>query len=121
MPRPKKPRWISNNPGVTYFMPQSIPVTTLNQVLLTIDELEALRLADIESLSQEEAARRMKVSRATFGRIIALAHNKVADALIHGKGIHIKGGEVAFHPPFAHGRGGGGPHGPHGHGKGPWR
>ena len=121
MPRPKKPRWISNNPGVTFFMPQSIPVTTLNQVLLTIDELEALRLADIENLSQEEAARRMKVFRATFGRIIALAHNKVADALINGRGIHIKGGEVAFHPPAATGRRGGGPHGPHGHGKGPWR
>jgi len=121
MPRPKKIRWISNNPRVTFFMPQSVPTAALSQIFLTIDELEALRLADIEGFCQEEAAVRMNVSRATFGRIVTQARRKVADALIYGKGIRITGGEVAFRPPTAQRRRGRGPHGPHGHGKGPWR
>ena len=120
MPRPKKSRWISCHPGVSFFKPQGIPLRMLNQVYLEVDELEAMRLADLESLSHEDAAQRMNVSRATFGRIIARARRKVADALIFGKEIRIEGGEVRFHPP-------GGPHrwvgrrGPYGHGKGPWK
>jgi len=118
MPRPKKIRWISNNPRVTFFMPQSVPTAALSQIFLTIDELETLRLADIEGLSQEKGAVRMNVSRATFGRIVAQARSKVADALIYGKGIRITGGEVAFHPPTTQRHWGYGPLGPNGHGKG---
>ena len=118
MPRPKKSRWISCHPGVNFFKPQGIPLRILDQVNLGIDELEAIRLADLESLSQEEAAGRMNVSRSTFGRIVAQARNKVADALIHGKAIRIEGGEVELRPPVpAYGR----RRGPHGHGKGPCR
>jgi predicted DNA-binding protein (UPF0251 family) len=54
-----------------------------------MDELEALRLADVEGLYQEEAARQMNVSRATFGRIVEEAHRKVADAILHGKALRI--------------------------------
>ena len=115
MPRPKKMRWISGSPGVTYFKPQGVPLRLLNCVCLEIDELEALRLADYESLSQEEGAERMNVSRATFGRIVAKARQKVADALTHGKAIQIEGGEVTIHPEC---RGRGQRQGPCGKGRG---
>jgi predicted DNA-binding protein (UPF0251 family) len=64
----------------------------LEEVGLTIDEREALRLADLNGLSHEEAGRSMGVSRATFGRIIQKARRVVADALINGKAINIEGG-----------------------------
>lgn len=115
MPRPKKMRWITGHPGVTYFKPQGVPLRMLNQVYLGIDELEALRLSDFEGLSQETGAERMNVSRATFGRIVSGAHQKVADALIHGKAIRIEGGTVTMHPDFHfHGHWGG----PHRRGRG---
>ena len=120
MSRPLKPRWVNVNPGTFFFAPQSVSIMPLNQVLLTLDELEALRLADLKGLSQEEAAGNMYVSRATFGRIVARARRKVADALVHGKEIRIDGGEVRFHPPAGPHRWGRRPHGHHGHGKGPW-
>jgi predicted DNA-binding protein (UPF0251 family) len=99
-----------------------MPDEAVSQVLLGIDELEALRLADLQGLSQEQAARMMNVSRATFGRIVAQARRKVADALVHGKGITITGGSVEFRPPHGRGWQGGrhGNHGRHGRGKGPW-
>lgn len=64
----------------------------LEEICLKIDEREALRLADLEGLSQEESGRRMGVSRATFGRIVERARKIVADALINGKAIHVEGG-----------------------------
>ncbi len=68
----------------------------LEQVTLTLDEVEALRLADLEALYQEDAAKKMKVSRATFARIIEQARRKVADALIHGKALCLEGGVVVL-------------------------
>jgi predicted DNA-binding protein (UPF0251 family) len=116
MPRPKKMRWITGPPGVTYFKPQGVPLRMLDQVCLEMDELEALRLSDFEGLSQEIGAERMNVSRATFGRIVARAHQKVADALIHGKSIQIEGGTVTMHPdPRFRGRWGGPHRRGHGH------
>lgn len=67
---------------------------TPQEVILTLDEFEALRLADLEGLYQEEAAQRMGVSRPTFGRILGVAHRKVAEALILGKALRIEGGTV---------------------------
>jgi len=61
---------------------------------MTLDELEAIRLADLEGLYQEKAAERMEVSRATFGRILDAAHRKIAGALIRGKALRIEGGPV---------------------------
>ena len=58
------------------------------------DGCEAIRLADLEGLYQEQAAERMIVSRPTFGRILAAAHRKVAEALAHGKILKIEGGTV---------------------------
>jgi len=65
----------------------------LEEVILTVDEFEAIKLADLENLYQEQAAEKMNVSRQTFGRIIDSAHKKVADALVKGKALKIEGGE----------------------------
>jgi predicted DNA-binding protein (UPF0251 family) len=80
-------------PESNYFKPRGIPLSMLEEVILTVDEFEAIRLADLEGLYQEQAAEKMKVSRQTFGRIIDSAHKKVAEALIKGKALKIEGGE----------------------------
>ena len=85
-------RRIGRMPIIDGFKPDGI--RTSGEVILTLDELEALRLADIEGLYQEEAARRMGISRQTFGRIIKEARFKVAEALVNAKSIRIEGGEV---------------------------
>lgn len=92
MGRPHKKRFVAFNPGVCYFKPRGIPMLDLEEIRLTIDEREALRLADLEGLSHEEAGQMMGVSRATFGRIIEQARRVVADALINGKAINVEGG-----------------------------
>lgn len=92
MVRPRKNRLVTYNPNVCYFKPRGIPMLDLEETLLTIDELEALRLADLEGFSHEVAGQKMGVSRATFGRIVQQARNRVADALINGKAIKIDGG-----------------------------
>jgi len=61
---------------------------------MTLDEFEAMRLADLDGLYQEQAAEQMNVSRTTFSRIIDSAHRKTADALVHGKALRIEGGPV---------------------------
>jgi predicted DNA-binding protein (UPF0251 family) len=66
----------------------------LEEVNLGLDELEAMRLADLESLTHEEVGEMMNVSRATAGRILAEAHRKVATALVHGWAIRVEGGTV---------------------------
>jgi len=92
MPRPFKCRFVSHEPGVTYFKPRGIPMTELEEIVLGLDELEAVRLADLEGLYQEDAAEKMKVSRQTFGNIIHAAHAKIAEVLIKGKALKIEGG-----------------------------
>jgi predicted DNA-binding protein (UPF0251 family) len=96
MPRPKCPRHVCGIPDKNYFKPRGIPASDLEEVILTLDEYEAIRLADYEQLYQEEAAGKMNISRQTFGRIIEAAHKKIADVLLNGKALKIKGGEVAF-------------------------
>jgi predicted DNA-binding protein (UPF0251 family) len=94
MPRPCCLRHVGLKPPVGLFRPAGVPACTLERVTLTLDEVEALRLADLNGLYQEQAAARMKVSRPTFARIIEAARRKVADALIHGKAIRVEGGAV---------------------------
>ncbi|MFA6316075.1 MAG: DUF134 domain-containing protein [Elusimicrobiota bacterium] len=94
MVRPVKCRFVSTEPGVTYFKPRGIPLSELSEVSLQVDELEAVRLADLEGLYQEEAAARMRVSRQTFGNIIQAAHAKIAEALVQGKALRIHGGAI---------------------------
>ncbi len=92
MPRPKKHRIVEIEPNATYFKPRAIPLSELEEISLTVEEVEALRLRFLQGLSQEQAAKRMHVSRPTFGRILYSAGKKVSDALINGKAIKISGG-----------------------------
>jgi uncharacterized protein len=94
VPRPFCPRRIAGRPGAPVFKPAGIPMRELEEVVMTLDEFEALRLADLEGLYQEQAAERMNVSRPTFGRVIDSAHRKLADALVHAKALRIEGGPV---------------------------
>jgi predicted DNA-binding protein (UPF0251 family) len=98
MPRPAHVRKVSNQPLVKGFKPLGVPMQELAIISLQLDELEAIRLADRESLYQEEAAERMGVSRVTFGRILQRARAKVAEALLEGKALIIGEGPVRFGP-----------------------
>jgi predicted DNA-binding protein (UPF0251 family) len=94
MPRPPNCRRIEAQPGVCIFRPAGVPACRLEWLKLTLDEFEALRLADLEGLHQEKAAARMKVSRQTFGRIVENARRKVAQVLHSGMALSIEGGTV---------------------------
>ena len=90
MSRPKKYRCIACKLNAYYFKPRGIPLFELEEVSLHMDEVEALRLADLEGLYHEDAAQKMGVSRSTFGRILDEARRKVAEALLKGKALKIE-------------------------------
>lgn len=92
MPRPTKCRLVKFLPEVTYFKPRGVPMWDLEQVSLNLEGFEALRLVDVEGLNQAQAARRMNISRQTFGRILARARNAVATAVTGGLALSIEGG-----------------------------
>jgi len=98
MPRPLKCRRVAFLPNVTYFKPAGIPLRALEEVRLSVEEAEAIRLKDLEGFEQEQAAERMNISRPTFQRVLASARQKIGDALLNGKAIRIEGGsfEMAF-------------------------
>jgi predicted DNA-binding protein (UPF0251 family) len=83
---------VSAMPNATYFKPAGIPLLYLNEICLSVEEAEALRLKDLEGLEQVEGAISMGISRPTFQRILSSARKKVADALLNGKAIKIEGG-----------------------------
>jgi len=92
MARPIKLRRVLFDPDVVYFKPRAVPLSTLEEVDLNVDELEALRLCDLNDLEQKEAAKKMKISQSTLQRILTSARKKVAEALIKGKAIKIRKG-----------------------------
>jgi predicted DNA-binding protein (UPF0251 family) len=98
VPRPPKCRRVGFIPEVTYFKPAGIPLRILEEVCLSVEEAEAIRLKDLEGLEQEQGAEKMSVSRPTFQRVLASARQKIADALLNGKAIRIDGGnfEMVF-------------------------
>ncbi len=89
MPRPRLCRKIEFNPNITYFKPQGVPLRCLDIVKLTLEEIEALRLKNIEGLEQKECAKKMNTSQSTFQRILSSAYKKISIALIKGKAIEI--------------------------------
>lgn len=89
MTRPKKNRCLRFNPEVLYFKPRGIPLSTLEEEELFHDELEALKLHDVDGLDQIEAAKKMNISQPTFGRILDKAYKKIATAIVKGKAIKI--------------------------------
>jgi len=94
MVRPCKCRKVYSSPRAEYFKPRGVPICELDEVTLKVDEYEAVRLADLEECYQEDAAKRMCISRQTFGNIIMSAHKKIADAIINAKALKIEGGFV---------------------------
>jgi len=94
MPRPFRCRKVRCRPDANYFKPRGIPSDLLEEIDLTMDELEAIRLADLEGKYQEDAAKKVNVSRQTFGNILASAHKKIADVLVNSKALKIEGGVV---------------------------
>jgi len=90
MSRPKKERCIRCQPNALYFKPRGIPLIHLEEVNLSLDELEAIRLADYEGLYHEQAAEKMNISRPTFGRILNEARRKLAEVLVDGKALKIE-------------------------------
>ncbi len=93
MSRPPKWRCVSFMPKIKYFKPAGVPISLLRVVCLSVDEVEAIRLKDLERLEQEECAQRMRISRSTFHRVLGSARKKVAESLINGKAIRIDGGK----------------------------
>ena len=96
MPRPLKLRCIEHIPRTGYFWPDNSLKEDLESVCLSLEEVESLRLKDLEGLEQEASAQRMRISRPTFHRILEMAHKKVADALVNGKAIQIEGGNFGL-------------------------
>ncbi|TCK62187.1 DUF134 domain-containing protein [Seleniivibrio woodruffii] len=96
MPRPSKPRVIGAQPEISSFKPRGISAKKLKAVNLTLDEFEAIRLADYQGLSHEDAAVLMNISRPTFSRLVEKARIKVASFIIEGSELNISGGNVTF-------------------------
>jgi len=92
MPRPRLFRRVGLMPDITYFKPAGIRLRELTEVILTVDEFEAVRLKDLEELDQEQAAKKMNISQPTFHRLVLSARKTIADALVNGKAIRIEGG-----------------------------
>lgn len=102
MPRPKQCRYVSKTPHVAYFKPKGIPLRDLEELTLSVEGLEALRLADAQGNTALEAASCMGISRHTFGRVLAEARHTVALALLEGKALRIQGGTYAIQSPCPH-------------------
>ena len=99
MPRPRKCRCVGRMPVYSFYRPHGVPLHELTGINLTVEAMEALRLADVEGLDQARAAASMRVSRPTFSRILAEARQVVARALSNGWAIHIEGGDYFLQPP----------------------
>ena len=96
MPRPRLQRLVRFMPKVNYFKPAGIPMRNLKEIRLTVEELEAIRLKEAESMTQENASKKMNVSRVTFQRTLKSAHRKIAEALTKGKALRIEGGSFVL-------------------------
>jgi predicted DNA-binding protein (UPF0251 family) len=95
MARPIKCRKITSEPRAYYFKPRAVPLNELEEVALQLDELQALKYTDLDQKKQSAGALAMKISRQTFGNILAAARRKLADAVVNGKALKIEGGPGA--------------------------
>jgi predicted DNA-binding protein (UPF0251 family) len=96
MVRPRLNRRVNSKFDTVYFKPLGVPMKELESVSLTFDEVEAIRLTDLEEMYQVDAAKSMNVSRQTLGNIVKSAHKKIAKALVKGMAIKIEGGMVEY-------------------------
>ena len=93
MPRPRRIRKVGWEPDVYHFKPAGIGLKDIAEVTLTVDEYEAIRLKDFLQKNQAECAEEMDISQPTFHRILGEAHRKIAEAIVTGKALRIKGGD----------------------------
>lgn len=93
MSRPRRRRRVRGRPNRNIFKPKGVPLSSLKEINLGSDELEALRLKHLENLNQEEAAKKMGVSRSTFARILKQAHKKVTEFLVEERSMSIEDSE----------------------------
>ena len=93
IPRRRKRCWVESLPEATYYKPAGVPLRDLEEVILSVEELEAIRLKDLDGLDQEQCAGQMSIARTTFQRHLYAAHAKIAEALVKGKALRIEGGE----------------------------
>ena len=96
MVRPKRCRRVGFKPNVTYFKPAGVRIRELEEIVLTVDEFEAVRLKDLEEHDQEKCAKKMNISQPTFHRLVLNARKKIAGAIVNGKAIKIEGGNYRF-------------------------
>ena len=94
MVRPRKIKTINFEPDVTYFKPRTVPLNKLEEVEIMFDELETLRLSNLEKLSQADSADKMNIHQSTFQRTLSRAREKITDALVNGKAIKLHGGDI---------------------------
>ena len=96
MVRPRKCRMVFAEPDVTYFKPRGVPLRELDEVELSVEEFEAIRLKDLEGKEQVKVAKTMGISQPTLHRLLNSARKKIAEALVEGKAIMIKGGDYSL-------------------------
>jgi len=97
MVRPRRIRRVYSEPDVTYFKPAGIRMKELEEVVVSVDEFEAVRLKDFKGLEQGDAAKKMNISQPTFHRLLLSARKKIAEAIVKGKAIKIEGGNFRFY------------------------
>ena len=90
MVRPRVCRRVRFRPKSYYFKPQGIPMLELEEILLTKEEMESIKLKDFDKMEQIEAAQKMNTSQSTFQRILASARGKVSEAIVRGKALKIE-------------------------------
>ncbi len=93
MARPRRIKKVCFNPSVSYFKPQGIPMNELEEIILTREELEVVRLVDVEGKEQSVVGKQMNVSQPTLSRLLKSARRKISDALVNGKAIKVEGGD----------------------------
>ena len=89
MGRPRKFRKIRFRSEASYFKPRGIPMSSLEEIELEHDEVEAMRLCDLKDSNMEEAGEKMQISKSTVHRLLNSAHKKIAEAIVEGKAIKI--------------------------------
>jgi len=96
MSRPKNNRIVYEPPSYTEFKPAGVSIKSLEEIQLSLDEFEAIRLADLLGMSHEEAANEMGVSRSTFSRLIVKSRKKIAKYFFEGRLLKVDGGNIHF-------------------------
>ncbi|KKP58497.1 MAG: hypothetical protein UR51_C0005G0008 [Candidatus Moranbacteria bacterium GW2011_GWF1_34_10] len=90
MVRPRVCRRLRFRPKSNYFKPQGIPMLELEEILLTKEEMESIKLKDFDKMEQIEAAQKMNTSQSTFQRILASARGKISEAIVRGRALKIE-------------------------------